>query len=396
MEMSVLALIIWGEITFLLAGGLALLLANQWLSKRKQSKASQVLLQKVKTDRQQRLDEIRQGLSAYGLEGELLEEKVAEIDKQELKLYQRLVNMFRSRSDGMLSKINLAVEASTKPYYELDISLESSKSSDEAANQASPAAQGEGELDALQKKNQELELELGVAMETIGRMLSEYSSLFGSDNDEDNELDKNKIMQAFNAEESADEAESLESAEVSEQEEVVEVAEDTVSDEESVSQDDEINTEELLEIDDELLEEAATEEEELDVVVEDQLDEVEPGLSEAEPSISEAEQEAVDNADDLSGVSITDITEEMLGSQDDVAEENEESPDSNFVDNVEEDLLGAVSLDDEDIAELEAAGLTDLVDADHSDEQASEDEEVEVTDLDELDIEKILAENKEK
>lgn len=400
MEMSVLALIIWSEITFLLAGGLALLLTQQWLDKRKQSKASQELLQKVKADRQQRLEEIRQGLSAYGLEGDLLEEKIAQIDKQELKLYQRIVNMFRARSDSMLSKINIAVEASTRPYYELDISLEASKSSADAADDDTASAQPGSELEVLQKKNEELELELGVAMETIGRMLSEYSSLFSSENDENSELDKNKIMQAFNAEENADEAaetEALESEATSEQETAVETAEEVVSDEAPAAQHDDLaealNTEELLEIDDELIEQTATEEdEELDVVIEDQLET-------ADETGSEVEQQAVENADDLSDVSITDITEEILGGEEEVVEENG-SPDSSLAENVEEDLLGAVSLDDEDIAELEAAGLTDLAEADSDaepdDEPVSKDEEVEVTDLDEIDIEKILAENKEK
>ena len=110
MEISPLILILWGELTFFLAGGLFLILMNGFLKSRQGKKSVKGLLDKVKADRSRRLEEIKSGLAAYGIEGDALEQKVAQIDKQELKLYQRISSMYRLRRDAMLSNINILLK----------------------------------------------------------------------------------------------------------------------------------------------------------------------------------------------------------------------------------------------------------------------------------------------
>ena len=197
MELSPIVLIIWGELTFLMAGGLALLSIKHIVGKSKGKKSVSELMDKIKADREARKIDIRKGLAAYGLKDDALEAKVSEIDKRERKFYQRIANMYQNRSDAMLATLNVAFEGTTKPYYELDMKLEM------PTDQAEEQEQGgvdQAELDALKKQNQELQDELAVTMETIGRMLSEYSSMFGSEETEG--LDKDKIMEAFEVDES--------------------------------------------------------------------------------------------------------------------------------------------------------------------------------------------------
>lgn len=231
MELSPIALIVWGELTFLMAGGLAFLLVRHVVGKSKGKKSVSELMEKIRADREARKMDIRKGLAAYGLKDDALEAKVSEIDKRERKFYHRVATMYQNRSDAMLATLNVAFEGTTKPYYDLDMKLE--MSAEQAANQEA-AGIDPSELEALQKQNQDLQNELAVTMETIGRMLSEYSSMFGSEEAEG--LDKDKIMEAFEVDESPEseeeEAEAENSA-VEEQVEEVEVVSDLTADDEN-------------------------------------------------------------------------------------------------------------------------------------------------------------------
>jgi len=124
MELSPIVLIIWGELTFLMAGGLALLLINRIVTKGKGKKSVTALMEKIRADREARKMDIRKGLAAYGLKDDALEAKVTEIDKRERKFYHRIATMYQNRTDAMLATLNVALEGTTKPYYELDLQLE--------------------------------------------------------------------------------------------------------------------------------------------------------------------------------------------------------------------------------------------------------------------------------
>ena len=54
MEISPIVLIMWGEVTFLMAGGLILLLINGLMAKRQGKKSLQGLLEKVRSEKEAR------------------------------------------------------------------------------------------------------------------------------------------------------------------------------------------------------------------------------------------------------------------------------------------------------------------------------------------------------
>jgi len=229
MELSPIVLIVWGELTFLMAGGLAVLLINRMVGKTKGKKSVHELTEKIRADREARKRDIRKGLAAYGLQDDALEARVSEIDKRERKFYQRIITMYQNRSDAMLTTLNVAFETTTRPYYELDMKLEvpAEQPTDEEHGNIDPS-----ELEALQKQNEELQNELAVTMDTIGRMLSEYSSMFGSEEAEG--LDKDKIMEAFQVDEDSETVEEetdIAGAEEQAEVEEVEVVSDNSHDE---------------------------------------------------------------------------------------------------------------------------------------------------------------------
>ena len=485
MELSILAIIVWGEVTFLLAGGLLLALMNNALNQRKGRKSIKTLFEKLKTDRSQRLEQIRQGLAEYGLEGDVLEDKVKEIDLQERKLYQRIATIYRNRSDIMLSRINVAVERANRPYYELD--LQTTTTSTKENVDADAAEQDTSELEKLRKQNEQLQQELSVTMDTIGRMLSEYSSMF--DTEEDVGLDKNKIMQAFNVDEAGEEIQATE--EVPEvtagsdvQEGAVEQDEAAVPDiDEALGEtvdvaDEAVDTDELLEIDDvaaepevdtvvddlEASDDVGVDEDldtndDLDVVVDETQDLADiPAEDEVLPEdspqaddnlnasgdldVSDDLDVVIDETTDEKTVASTDVDvpdDELLEIDDELPEQvmdddldvvvDDSIPDleaiiseADQVDNdlpeADDDLLNSVTLDEKDVADLEAAGLKDIVDLDTnladelleleddgmdvpelSDEdkkRRSTDQESagQVDDIDDLDIDQLLDANK--
>lgn len=451
MELSILALIVWGEITFLLAGGLILLLLNNVIKQRKGRQSINGLFEKLKTDRTGRLEQIRAGLSEYGLQGDALEEKVKEIDLQERKLYQRIATMYKNRSDGMLSRINVAMETATRPYYELGIKLSAADSQDVTGDGA--AHIDDAEIEKLREENKHLQDELSVTMDTIGRMLSEYSSMFGTE--DESGLDKSKIMQAFNVDEDGEQVDAIEDVTESEaaadeerlQEEELEVGlgldddieigagdEDVddlmgsndqeispgvdkdevtpdidaiLADAESASND-VVETDELLEIEDEMPE--PEQDDELDIVLDEGADET---VSVVDVEVSDEELLEID--DELP-VQVTDddldvVIDDEIPDLDAIISEADEALSGNTATD-KDPLQETVALNDNDVADLEAAGLTGIVDlesdlgdelielADGLDfddlESAKKEDEnsEEVADIDDLDIDQLLDSNK--
>lgn len=425
MELSILALIVWGEITFLLAGGLILLLLNNVIKQRKGRQSINGLFEKLKTDRTGRLEQIRSGLSEYGLQGDALEEKVKEIDLQERKLYQRIATMYKNRSDGMLSRINIAMEAATRPYYELGIKLSAADSQDVTEDGAADI--DNAEIEKLREENKHLQDELSVTMDTIGRMLSEYSSMFGTE--DESGLDKGKIMQAFNVDEGGEQVDAIEDVTGAENEAVAD--EELLQEEElevglGLDGDIEIGTgeegvDDLLASDDQEISLEVDEDEvtaDIDALLADAgspgNDAVETDeLLEIEDEMSAPEQddELLEIDDELS-VQVTDddldvVIDDEVPDLDAIISEADEAVSGN-ADTAQDPLQETVALNDNDVADLEAAGLTGIVDieSDLGDElieldvvdfesvKKEDDSTEEVTDIDDLDIDQLLDSNK--
>lgn len=363
MELSPITLIIWGELTFLMAGGLVLLLINRIIGKSKGKKSVTELMEKIRADREARKMDIRKGLAAYGLKDEALEAKVVEIDKRERKFYHRIATMYQNRSDSMLATLNVALEGTTKPYYELDMQLEAPA---EQAGEQQLSGIDPAEMEALHKQNEDLQNELAVTMETIGRMLSEYSSMFGSEEAEG--LDKDKIMEAFEVDESS---------EVSEEESDVEAAEKEIAD------------------DVEVVSELDSEVEDLEVVTD--LDEEEPA---AEPALEDedeldvdtlfetAQAEAEETADtaDVSEDDIDNILSDAAVPDDELLEIGDEPILTTTLDDKEDEILS-------DLVNLEA-DFGDAAQAEKdTDDAPSEPSQTDA--IDDLDIDALLEDNKQ-
>ena len=210
--------------------------------------------------------------------------------------------------------------------------------------------------------------------------------------------------------------------------------------------DDAIETDELLEIDDAFTEtesgaENVSQDEDLDVVI-DEFTDISSSESDEEMTADDDLDVVVDESDDQPRdmVSDMDLPEDKLLEIDDELPQQTEDDDLDVVldesipdleaiisqaDRVDDeltendDLLDSVSLDDKDVADLEAAGLTDIVDLDtevddelpeldidevleaveasmagKDREDSQQDSTVRVEDLDEQDIDKLLNANK--
>ena len=388
MEISPLILIFWGEVTFLMAGALIFIGVSSVVKKRKGRKYISEMFSSITSDRDNRKQQLRDALTAYGLEGENLENKITEIDKEEQQLYKRIAHMYHKRSDVMLSNLPIAIEASTKPYLELNLTAVASEGADSDVDSE--------DYQALQKQNQQLQDELAVSMETIGRMLSEYSSMFNTEDDAD--LDKNKIMEAFEinegdledgVDEEADqeEIEQIEDLDIDSGEEQIEVEDFEIEDETSVITDEEV-PEEL----DELGAEAATEEDADDIDLDEvsvsdvDIDDILDDVTADQTDNTETEAAAVDEIDDL--------LEEAAVSDDAV-------PDDELLEIDDEPVLDSLDLGD-DVDDL----LREIVDqhenfgeeasgTEADDKPANKPEEQDDNgDISELDIDALLNENK--
>jgi hypothetical protein len=362
MELSPIVLIIWGELTFLMAGGLILLLINRIVGKSRGKKSVSELMDKIRADREARKIDIRKGLAAYGLKDDALEAKVNEIDKRERKFYHRVATMYQNRSDAMLATLNVALEGTTRPYYELDMQI--------AAPAEQPAEQQHSgidpaEMEALHKQNEELQNELAVTMETIGRMLSEYSSMFGSEEAEG--IDKDKIMEAFEVDESSAESE-------------VEETEDTENEVEVVADLDSGEENEDVEIVSELDEDLLSEEGELADEQEDELD------VDALFESVRADEDDKAGSDDLSEDDIDDILSGAAVPDDELLEIGDEPVLTATLDDKEGEILSDLVDLEADFGDAAAVAKKDI------DAETSEPSHTDA--IDDLDIDALLEDHK--
>ena len=389
MEISPLILIFWGEVTFLMAGALIFIGVSSVVKKRKGRKYISEMFSSITSDRDNRKQQLRDALTAYGLEGENLENKITEIDREEQQLYKRIAHMYHKRSDVMLSNLPIAIEASTKPYLELNLTAVASEGADSDVDSE--------DYQALQKQNQQLQDELAVSMETIGRMLSEYSSMFNTEDDAD--LDKNKIMEAFEinegdleegVDEEADqeEIEEIEDLDIDSGEEQIDVEDFEIEDETSVITDEEV-PEEL----DELGAEPATEEDADDI----DLDEVSVSDVDIDDILDDVTADKTDNTETEAAAvnEIDDLLEEAAVSDDDAV------PDDELLEIDDEPVLDSLDLGD-DVDDV----LSEIVDLEENfGEEASgtkaddkpvnkQEEQDDNGDISELDIDALLNENK--
>ncbi|MCW8889060.1 MAG: hypothetical protein OQL20_00185, partial [Sedimenticola sp.] len=194
-EVSKILLLVLGEL-FFISVIVALLFVYLAFSKRQRDRAAvKQLVARIKEDSDRREQETRKVMGErFGLEGAVLEEAVKKIIREEKKFYQVLIDVFLKRNTEAVPNLSVDYEGSVETYRTLEIPRSGSAViADSAGDGVDPE-----EIMLLKEENQRLADELQVTMDTMGRMLSEYSLMFAGGSED--ELDKDKMREMLAAE----------------------------------------------------------------------------------------------------------------------------------------------------------------------------------------------------
>lgn len=140
-------------------------------ARRRDSKAIRVLVTRIKNSKGEREATIERYLGERaGLSGEPLQQAKTAILRAELVLLQRFAGVYKKRDAGAAAQFDIDLAAAVVPYHELP--------GDGIVVATDEAAADTSELEELRVENARLSEELSVTMETMSRMLNEYSSMF--------------------------------------------------------------------------------------------------------------------------------------------------------------------------------------------------------------------------
>lgn len=162
-----------GELVLLLL----VLLTVSWLrtqaTRRRDLKAMQALVGRIRNAQPQREAALAEFLgSNYGLEDEALSAATASLWGSELKMLQRFIGIYGSRDAAAAAKFDADLAVAIEPYQALGgaVIVQEDRVDEPGVDPA--------ELDALRAENKRLSDELRITMETMSRMLNEYSTMF--------------------------------------------------------------------------------------------------------------------------------------------------------------------------------------------------------------------------
>lgn len=140
-------------------------------ARRRDLQAMRGLLARVKKGKAEREAVIGSFLGErMGLAGENLEQARVVMLRAEMYLIQQFAHLYGRRDAAMAGRFDAEVVAAIDPYHGL-------VGSTVVAESAPPADDGT-ELDELRRENERLSAELRITMETMSRMLNEYSTMF--------------------------------------------------------------------------------------------------------------------------------------------------------------------------------------------------------------------------
>ena len=165
---------------FALLGGeifllLFVLLLVSWFrnnaAKRRDHKAAKDLIAKARDSKAEREKAIGDFLEqSMGLQGEALERHRVSMLREEMRLIQRFADTYRTRDAGFAAQFFVFVEGAIDPYHAL--------SGGEGGGSTVAGSGDDSELETLRAENARLSEELSVTMDTMSRMLGEYSTMF--------------------------------------------------------------------------------------------------------------------------------------------------------------------------------------------------------------------------
>jgi|GEM_PF-1315831 len=179
-ELSQITVLIGAE---LLVGLLLLSGFLIFLGIRRKSRIRRVarqLVDRIQRDKGPHSERLKHYLAEhFGYGEEALEQRVQDLVQAEMLLYQNIINGHLNQDIQALQQTDVDVENLVSAYQRLQPSQVA-----EGGGQASgpPVAARPGESEEIQRlrdENERLSAELTVTMDTMGRMLNEYSTMFG-------------------------------------------------------------------------------------------------------------------------------------------------------------------------------------------------------------------------
>lgn len=205
-QINSMLLLILGELLLVTAVVSVVMVVVLLLRKRRDRSAALALVGIIKEDEKRRLDETNKIMvHHFGLEGEELETIVKKIAREEKLFYQTLINLYLKRDSGVLKNLNIQFEGAVEPYRSLKVLK--TETADATSEMDTESA---AEIERLKTENERLSDELRITMDTMGRMLTEYSSMFAGGSSE--ELDKEKMTEMFKEDKSTESGDDEEDA----------------------------------------------------------------------------------------------------------------------------------------------------------------------------------------
>ncbi|MCG7930241.1 MAG: hypothetical protein N0E44_09330 [Candidatus Thiodiazotropha lotti] len=169
-EISSLSAMIIAEVMLGLVVLSGLLLLFTLLRKQRIRKAANHLAERVQTDKEKRSERLKKLLEEqYQLQSPQLDQTLHGIVQTEMTLYQNMLNGFLKDDQVYLQQIDVDVENLVLAYQALAGNVSAAGGSDDVSSD---------EVEALKAENERLAEELRVTMDTMGRMLNEYSTMF--------------------------------------------------------------------------------------------------------------------------------------------------------------------------------------------------------------------------
>ncbi len=201
-EISRLTLLVAGELLLGLTLLSGFLLGRLIVRKGRIRKAARLLVERIQTDKESRAQRLRIRLAEqYQYEGEKLEEGVKVLTQAEMRLYQNIINSYLKQDVEEFQQTDVDVENLVLAYQGLDVPSHDADLPDEIVENANDTV----EIERLKDENERLSEELRVTMDTMGRMLNEYSSMFAGG--AENQLDKTQLRGIFEKNEPTSEEE---------------------------------------------------------------------------------------------------------------------------------------------------------------------------------------------
>lgn len=147
-----------------------LLIVLNIVRKSRDRKAAANIILKIKEDEKRRTAETKKiMIHKFGFDDGDAEKLAVKMDHEERAFYQKIINMYLLRDGSALEALNITFEAAVDPYRTLQ---------PPGGGTSANAADESKDMAHLKKENKRLSEEIAVTMQTMGRMLSEYSTMF--------------------------------------------------------------------------------------------------------------------------------------------------------------------------------------------------------------------------